>query len=607
MLTSRFMMMVMLLQLGVSVFAQSDNITLANEYFQQGAYDKARVLFDELALDRRNVAQINSNYIATLKHLNDHKALQKYFQRINEWFPGSIAYKVDEATYYFEIADTKTFEKQIDALRKEYSANSFQLSIIGQELAARQLYQSAATFFIQARAVSEMPTSYALELARIYSLLNKKELMVDEYLTYAKENRQNAAYIKNIFQNLLEKEDDLTYLETALISRMQKEPEDRTYPDLMIWVELQRKNFYGAFVQARALDKREQGAGQETARVGRIALDNESWEDAITIFDYLATTYTEPASQAQYRKLLIEAKEGKVKNTFPVNRSEILTLSREYSKLYVDAGPNNYTFEALRSMAHLHAFYLNEIDTAAIVLRFLINTPRVSKSLISQCKMDLGDIYLLKNQPWESTLLYSQVEKENRDSPLAYEAKLKNARLHYFTGNFSLAKSHLDILKRATTREISNDAIDISVLISDNTYLDSTDVVMQAFANIELMIFQNRIDRAETMLKQMIAQHKGHSIIDEVYWKLADIALKAGKFEEAVSNLEKITQEYAYDILADDAAFKIARITEEQVGDTVKAKELYEQFLLAYPGSMYAADARNRFRKLRGDFGGTVN
>jgi outer membrane protein assembly factor BamD (BamD/ComL family) len=241
------------------------------------------------------------------------------------------------------------------------------------------------------------------------------------------------------------------------------------------------------------------------------------------------------------------------------------------------------------------------------VLRFLIASPRVNKQLSSECKLDLGDIYLLKNQPWEATLLYSQVEKDHRDSPLAYEAKLKNARLHYYTGNFSLAKSHLDILKRATTREISNDAIDISVLISDNTYLDSTDAVMQDYANIDLLIFRNQFPQAERALKQMLVKHKNHSITDEVYWQLASIATKTGRFMEAIEYLEKIKLEYGYDILADDAAFEIAQITEEQLNDPAKALELYEQFMIAYPGSMYIAEARNRFRKLRGDYNTTVN
>ena len=371
----------------------------------------------------------------------------------------------------------------------------------------------------------------------------------------------------------------------------------------MIWVELQRKNFYGAFLQARALDKREETSGNQALRVGRIAMDNEGWDDAVSIFSYLTKTYRETPNQSYYRKMLIEAKEGKVKNTYPIDKIAIKSLANEYKQLYEELGPNNYTFEALRNLAKLHAFYLGEIDTAAIVLRHLISAPRVSKNLVSQSKLDLGDIYILRDNPWEATLLYSQVEKSNRDSPLAYDAKLKNARLHYFTGNFSLAKSHLDILKQATTREISNDAIDLTILITDNTFLDSTDLVMQEFAAIELMIFQNQNKQAMTALNQMLVNNKGHSISDEIYWVLSKLHIQYGEFHEAISYLEKITLEYGYDILADDAAFKIAEITDKNLADPVSAQELYKAFISAYPGSMYTAEARNRFRTLRGDFG----
>jgi tetratricopeptide (TPR) repeat protein len=450
--------------------AQSIQIQLADEYYQKGELEKAKSIYDKLADDKRYISRINSNYQEVLKQIGEPKELEKYFDQVIKWFPSNITYQVDQIAYYYERADEKNYLKGLDNLKEQHRDNRFQLSMIGQQLANKRMYSQSANFFLYARVSSGIPSSYALEMARIYSLLNEKEAMVNEYLTYAKVNRQNTAYIKSIFQNLLQEEDDMTFLETALIQRMQQEPNERTYPDLMIWVELQRKNFYGAFLQARALDRREETNGNQTQRVGRIAMDNEAWDDAVSIFSYLIKTYKEAPSQAYYRKMLIEAKEGKVKNTYPIDRSAIKSLSRAYRDLYEELGPNNYTFEALRNLAHLHAFYLGEIDTAAIVLRHLISSPRVSKNLVSQSKLDLGDIYILRDNPWEATLLYSQVEKAHRDSPLAYEAKLKNARLHYFTGNFALAKSHLDILKRATTREISNDAIDLTILITDNTF-----------------------------------------------------------------------------------------------------------------------------------------
>jgi len=509
-ITRCLLLMIMLFPL--ALFAQEEKIQLANEYYQQGDYDKARDLFDQLAQSRNNISRINTNYIELLRKQSDHKALKQYFQRILKWYPSNLAYQVDQLVYYHQAKDHKQADKIIVNLKRRYGQNRYQMRALAHELAAERMYETSVEFFVRARELSNNPYVYALDLARVYRLLNQKEKMVDEYLNYATKSRQSSAYIKNIFQNMIKENEDLSYLENTLIRRMQKEPNETTYPDIMIWVELQRKNFYSAFLQSRALDKRKQNAGNETLRVARIAMDNGSWHDAITIFEYLADAYGDTPRRTYYRKMLIEAKEGKVKNTYPVDKAAIRNLSNEYRQLYEHSPNTTATFEALKNLANLHAFYLDEMDTAAIVLRRLIDEPRASSALVAEAKIDLGDIYLLKDKPWEATLLYSQVEKSHKESPVGYMAKLKNAKLHFYNGNFSLAKSHLDILKKATTREIANDAIDLSVLITNNTYLDSTDQVMQQYAAIDLMIFQNKYQTARKELKQMLTRYPNHSI-----------------------------------------------------------------------------------------------
>ena len=601
MLKTHFTIIINLLLI-IQVFSQNQNIHIANVYYQQGELEKAKLLYDELAKEPENISSINSNYIQVLKRIGEFKEAKNYFKNILKWFPTNLSYQVDELAYFFDTGQLLLFEKKFENVKTKYFNRRFQLAHLGRQLSNRGMYHEAVEIFLIARTASKVSSDYALELARIYSFLNEKEHMVNEYLNYATLSRQNAGYVKNIFQNLMQDEEDLTFLEQALIVKIQKEPEETIYPDLLIWLELQRKNFFAAFVQSRALDRREQTSGNNTLRVGQIAIENKHWDDAIEIFQYLVNNYSSQKYQAYYRRLLIEAKEGKVKSTFPVDRIEIKNLSKDYKKLFDDIGPDRSTYEGLRNMARLHAFYLQEIDTAAVVLRFLISNYRVGKTLISKCKMDLGDIYILKNQPWEATLLYAQVEKANRDSPIAYEAKLRNARLQYFTGNFALAKSHLDILKRATTRKVSNDAIDMTILITNNTYLDSIDVVMQTYASVDLMIFQNLNKKAQFTLERMLEDYPGHSISDEVYWKLAVLHEQFGEFEKSIEYLTKIIEEFSFDILVDDAAFKIAKLTEESLGDRFRAQELFRKFIVEYPGSSYSAEARTRFRKLRGDF-----
>ncbi|HNR73985.1 MAG TPA: tetratricopeptide repeat protein, partial [Cyclobacteriaceae bacterium] len=275
-----------------------------------------------------------------------------------------------------------------------------------------------------------------------------------------------------------------------------------------------------------------------------------------------------------------------------------------------------------------------------------------------------GDIYLLKEEPWEATLLYSQVEKSQRETPVAYEAKLRNAKLSYFKGEFLLAQEHLDILKQATSREIANDAIDLSMRIKENTVFDPEGSALKEFASIELLMAQNKnnqalerlqnftvtrkvkMSREEAIRKNLWSpekqltqqqleelkmeleknkQNAGKNMFDEiagmdsvwvdelvstdrlgikddVYWLEANLRMKRGEFELANQLLEKILTEFGDDILADDAFFLQGELQERYLKNTDKAMEIYREFLNKFPGSVFAAEARKRYRSLRGDF-----
>jgi tetratricopeptide (TPR) repeat protein len=213
-------------------------------------------------------------------------------------------------------------------------------------------------------------------------------------------------------------------------------------------------------------------------------------------------------------------------------------------------------------------------------------------------------VYLLKSEPWEATLLYSQVEKSEKDSPLGYDAKLRNARLAYFRGDFELSKEVLDILKQATSREIANDAMELSLLIMENTGADSTEKAMKAYSYVELLLFQHRNEEAINSLSTMEKIFKGDPLEDEIIYLRALTYLKQGDTEKGLKDLETITQKFPIELKGDDATYNLAKIYQEKLNQPDKAMKLYQDLLTKYPGSIYGADARKRFRNLRGD---TIN
>jgi tetratricopeptide (TPR) repeat protein len=270
--------------------------------------------------------------------------------------------------------------------------------------------------------------------------------------------------------------------------------------------------------------------------------------------------------------------------------------------MFREVGNTNKTLEAAKNVALLKSFYLNEHDEAIQILEDAISRAGSNQNFKDECKIDMGDIYILKNEPWESTLLYLQVEKSQKEDKLGEIAKLRGAKNYYYKGDFELAKEVLDILKKATTREIANDAMQLSLLIQDNTGMDTSTVAMEDFAKVDLLVFQNKNEEALADLDVMLDKYKKHYLADEILWLRARTKLKMNKIDEAIADLNLLIKDYSVDILADDALFRLALLTEELKEDKPEAMKLYRKLLQDYPGSIFGVEARKRYRGLRGDF-----
>ena len=154
--------------------------------------------------------------------------------------------------------------------------------------------------------------------------------------------------------------------------------------------------------------------------------------------------------------------------------------------------------------------------------------------------------------------------------------------------------------------------------IKENIAFDSTGEALKAYAVIELLLYQNKTQAALDAI-QLLKEgsstggdslstklsFSNHTILDDVYWLEANIRLQRGEFTKSLSLLQQILDEYPDDILVDDAYFLQGEIYERQLGNKDKAMEMYREFLNKFPGSVYAAEARKRFRFLRGDFSAT--
>lgn len=599
-----FISLFVLLSPGVLLAQNQNEIQLASEYLSKGEKKKAYELYAELAKNDVNIPFIHNYFVETMLDLGKYDEAQAYLKKISKKDADNVQYQLDLGFVYVRAGDLNKADRYFKELIAENKSNAYRIKMMADYLNAKSLSSYATLSLLEARATLGNPALFALELAMLYRLQNNRDKMVQEYLTYVTQNAGNIQYVKNVMQALLNKPDELESLEKLLYEKVQQFPDVDVYSDLLIWVTLQQKNFYASFIQARAYDKRYRKEGEKSMEVARVALDNDDFENAAKIYRYIIREFPKSPNYLIARLGLIQTREARIRNSFPVNADSVKTLVSDYKKFIAQYPDNNNSLEATRNEALLYAKYLDKKDSAVVILNQLIFNPRSSQFLKSQSKLDLGDIYLAKGEPWESTLLYSQVEKTQKESVIGYEAKLKNAKLFYYKGDFKLAQEHLDILKEATTREIANDAMDLSMRIKENIAFDSVGESLKEYASVELLLYQNKTEQALERIQLLKQKDKSstQTILDDVYWMEANIKMKRGQFDEAISLLQKILTEFAEDILADDAYFLQAEIYERQLNNKVKAMEIYREFLNKYPGSVYAAEARKRFRQLRGDF-----
>jgi tetratricopeptide (TPR) repeat protein len=213
----------------------------------------------------------------------------------------------------------------------------------------------------------------------------------------------------------------------------------------------------------------------------------------------------------------------------------------------------------------------------------------------------MADILLYYGDVWEATLLYQQVYADFKYDVIGQTAKFKNAKLSFYIGEFKWAKAQADVLKAATSKLISNDAIALSLLVGENFDPDSGTVALSIYARADLLDYKNHPEAALQALDSILILFDDHPIMDEMFFRKAVICLKMGRTEEADSLLGTVATLFPDGVLADSALMKRGEIRERYMNDKEGAMKYYGEILEKYPGSVYAIDARKRFRILRGD------
>jgi tetratricopeptide (TPR) repeat protein len=585
-------------------FTQTESTEpLAIQYYQNGEFDKAAELFEVLYNSRPDPRYYSYLYDCLLQ-IGDYKKTEKFLVKQVKKYPDDLKFLVDLGYVYVKSGDENAAKKQFElAIKNVYPDYQSYIDLSNAFLLRQQSEYAVKTLEKGKKSIDQ---SYLLNvpLAEVFIKQGDFTSALGEYLDLLDISGEYLVPVENLLQDLLSEDPDNTKNElfrTELLTKIKKFPDRTRYSELLLWYFIQQREFDAAFIQARSLDKKLNEEGSRVYSLGKMAVTNQAWDAAIECFQYIISQGESNPYWFSARIDIMDTRYQKITKSYTYTHEDILQLEKEYIAALDELGRNAQTLQLMSNLAHLQAFYLDNVPDATKLLDQAISMPGAKPINIAACKLELADILLMSGEVWEATLLYSQVDLAFKNDPIGAEAKLRNARLSFYIGEFGWAKAQLDVLKAATSKLIANDAMQLSLLISDNIGEDSSTTALELYAKADLLLFQNKEELALQTLDSITMLDLYHPIFDEVLYKKAEIMLRERNYAEADSLLVKLYNFYPDDILGDDALFKLAELQETIFGNKDKAMELYKELLEKYPGSVLVVEARKRYRTLRGD------
>ena len=577
-----------------------ESLALAQQYFNKEEYSKVLRELQPL-LEKggpQRAYQLARNSYEARQEWQEVEDLARRFGRIH----GRKAekYLVDEI-YALEKQDRENKaerlrEKLLDRVDKRPSL-AYSLG----KLLQKRGYPKLALRTYQRAEEANKSLQFAYQKALVYGELGDIQKMYGMYVNMVERNPAYLSTVKTLLTRAIGEDsdrDNLDYLKKLLIEKIQKGAPERLN-EILIHLFMQEKNFSGAFLQLKALIKRDKASPGQLMRLARVTKSAGEYALAQRIYSYVEKEFS--GSNTAQEALLGRLSTQKValEEDDQARRRQWLRLSRQMEEALSELQGTRYRPEAVRYLAQITAFELDSISEARRILQNWLDSHTTPDQERAKALILLGDIQLFAGDRYEAILNYKRAESDREAAPLGQEAKFKRAQAAYYVGDFDWAQTLFDVLKRSTSKKMANDALHYSLLINENTALDTTTEALELYAQADLLQFRGWGDSALAILERMPIGFPEHSILDDALYLRAQIHQDARRDSLALQHYQQLLDEFPKSILIDDALIRMARLLEDRQPE--KAQQYYKQLFVEQVDSFYASEARRRYRILRGD------
>jgi len=601
------------------------NKELAYVLYNQNDFTRAAILLEDIVEANPRDELSYRRYLQCLIKTNQQEKAIKFVKKKVKKSPYPILYVVDECYVNTTFPDGPNKQKYTLRAEELKALIIEQLTVHAMEQMGQQhiaIAQRFEQYELKEYAIAVLQSADQIlgdinpeisnKLAELYMETGNREKGLQRYVMLMLSGVPFES-MKQVFETQITDSADYVLLQRLLLKQIEQNPEVTAFSEGLKWTFVKQGNWQSAFLYTRSIDKRLKENGERVFELGELCQSNGEYPVALQCFQYcigLKETFFDPAlAQAKWIDVTYDiTMKGRPRI------EDVIQLQKQMLAFEQNYGPQEASlfnalkyaqllirYDSLFAVTQESGKISGSQQAINLLEKYIDPSTHLKKISLAKVKMTLGDVLLSRGDVWTSELLYAQVEKDFTEEEMGQFAKFKRAELSFYRGDFDWASMQLEVLKSATTQLISNDAMELALVIIDNLGIDSNYSALTWYGKALLAEKQQHYKLANKYLDSITTEFPGHGLSDEILFVKARMAETTGDYVAATNLLETLSIAYNFDILADNSLYKLGMLYMYSMNQPEKAKIAFEKLIEKYSSSVYIVDARREYRKIRGN------
>lgn len=587
---------------------------MAQIYESSGDWDNAVKIYEELyAADSLNVVFFD----ALMRGYDQLKRYSDAIKIINtqlKFRPKDVGFLSQLGKTYARANDKdKAVNAWMSALEVD-NRNINSYYIVANAMVESRMLDNAIKVYEKGRAVLNDKFLFASDIGYLYSISMNYDEATRQYLLLLKQNPAQLAFIQSRISIYTGKADGLNSATSIIEAAYKTDTDNPQLIQLLAWLYMEGKKYDKALSIFKSLDEKTKAGGREIFNFAERAFRDKAYSTAAKAYEELITNYPKSiniaASEFGYARTLEEAAAeddtlklfGELK-PFSNKSSDIKPSYKSvldaFDKVINNHPKTEFAARSLYRIAFIQYYTLFDLTKAAEALN------RIEKNFSNFIPVLLEAAYLSGQVFISQGELEKAAEKfrwltESRfaQSEIREKASFAIAETDFLRGNFKEAQQKLQNLLVNPNSDITNNAIDLQVLIQENL---NNENLLKDFSSGMLLKRQRQFSKAAELFENLTTRQPDTDIVENTLVILGDVYTLMQQYEKAVFTYERLMKDFPDNVFADKSQLKTAAVYQWGLKNPVKAIEAYQKLLEQFPQSIYTTEARRRIRDLRGD------